>query len=73
MTPKLPPTPPLMAQKRSSPMDSRSRTLPLDINYPSINDMIHRQTPPPLRCPPTPTVGQTPAGKPCKLLFSQIR
>ncbi|RXH98855.1 hypothetical protein DVH24_011180 [Malus domestica] len=79
-TPKLAPPPPVMAQKRSSPIDFRSRSSPCTFTS-CASTMLSTDKPyfpiilpypPPLKWPPTPTVGQTPAGKPWILLFSAI-
>ncbi|BAS77819.1 Os02g0235802 [Oryza sativa Japonica Group] len=72
--PTLPPPPPLIAQKRPSPMAALSRSLPsasttsasttLSAARPYLR--IIGPNPPPLRCPPTQTVGQIPAGNPSR-------
>ncbi|XBI39293.1 hypothetical protein VPH35_124098 [Triticum aestivum] len=70
-TPKLSPPPPLMAQKRSSPMAVLFRSLPPASTRTAFRTWsaarpylrISVPKPPPQRWPPTPTVGQTPAGK----------
>ncbi|PON38818.1 hypothetical protein PanWU01x14_309560, partial [Parasponia andersonii] len=79
-TPKLAPPPPRMAQKTSSPINFLSRILPsastrtastiLSAASPYFLNIV--PYPPPLKCPPTPTVGQIPAGKPRFPLFSAI-
>ncbi|BAS98166.1 Os06g0548350 [Oryza sativa Japonica Group] len=70
--PKLPPPPPRMAQKRSSPMAALSRSLPLASTMVASRTWSEarpcfrsiRPKPPPLRNPPTPTVGPTLPGNP---------
>ncbi|BAS98164.1 Os06g0548150 [Oryza sativa Japonica Group] len=69
-TPKLSPPPPLIAQKRPSPMvvlfrsrpsaSTRTASRTLSAARPYLR--ISVPNPPPLMWPPTPTVGQTPAG-----------
>ncbi|KAL5714234.1 hypothetical protein ACHQM5_016223 [Ranunculus cassubicifolius] len=81
MTPKLEPPPPLIAQNRSSPIDFRSRSFPLTSTIYASRTLsaarpyfLHKKPkPPPLICPPTPKVVQTPAGNASVLLFSAMR
>ncbi|TVU30912.1 hypothetical protein EJB05_22565, partial [Eragrostis curvula] len=75
--PKLPPPPPRIAQKRSSPMADRSRRSPLAFtSLASTTRSMERPKrriimpiPPPLKWPPTPMVVQTPAGNASSDLF----
>ncbi|POO01086.1 hypothetical protein TorRG33x02_032690 [Trema orientale] len=79
-TPKLAPPPPRIAQKVSSPIDFLSRIFPFastifasttwSLAKPCFLNMF--PYPPPLMCPPAPTVGQIPAGKPRRLVLVQI-
>ncbi|WVZ23167.1 hypothetical protein V8G54_001711 [Vigna mungo] len=80
MTPKLDPPPPLMAQKRSSPISVLFSIFPFtSIIWASMTLSEAKPyflkivpNPPPLKCPPTPTVEQLPAGNPWTLLLCAI-
>ncbi|KAK9090749.1 hypothetical protein Sjap_023926 [Stephania japonica] len=69
-----------MAQKRSSPIDLRSKISPLAFTICASTMLsatrpyflIKAPYPPPLKCPPKPTEVPIPAGKPWIELFSAI-
>ena len=78
--PKLPPAPPLIAQKVSSPIAVLSSNLPLTstsfasrtLSAARPYFLIKEPYAPPVICPPMPKLGYIPAGHPWILLFSEI-
>jgi len=80
ITPKLPPPPPRIAQKTSSPIAARSRIWPLastilasrTLSAPRPNFLIMEPYAPPTKWPPMPRLEHKPAGKPWVWLFSWI-